>query len=177
MDHVNRPEDATSSPKKRSNQHLTPKFTFFLLFVSDVACIGDKLLKERMIPEAQRLAELRHMRLSPKSRIRLPTASRRDSPLGPSISPSTSSTSSGLFTKTAPSDTWGETSCQPPTTAPFTLATPPPPPRKTKHLLPDALLHSNFHASLGSHTPRTLPRRHWCQASCTCCCPVLYTCG
>jgi len=42
---------------------------FFLLFADDVACVGDQGHQEWMIPPAQRWAELRHMRISPKSRI------------------------------------------------------------------------------------------------------------
>ena len=42
---------------------------FFLLFADDVACVGEQGLQEWMIPQAQRWAELRHMRLSPKSRL------------------------------------------------------------------------------------------------------------
>jgi len=44
---------------------------FFLLFADDVACVGDQGHQEWkwMIPQAQLWAELRHMRISPKSRI------------------------------------------------------------------------------------------------------------
>jgi hypothetical protein len=42
---------------------------FFLLFADDVACVGEQGLQEWMIPQAQKWAELRHMRFSPKSRI------------------------------------------------------------------------------------------------------------
>jgi hypothetical protein len=60
-------------PQARSYTDALPAeilwLLFLLLFADDVACVGDQALQEWMIPAAQRWAELRHMRFSPKSRI------------------------------------------------------------------------------------------------------------
>lgn len=60
-------------PQARSYSDALPAdilwLLFFILFADDVACVGDQALQAWMIPQAQRWAELRHMRFSPKSRI------------------------------------------------------------------------------------------------------------